>query len=212
MLIRPQMLCVAFIVLMLPYVSPSLVESRAVAQVSKQSRASADQQAIIEAYRTIEYGFRSRDLNHAFSVYAPGFTQVGLDGKVTNLEQMRRNWQQNFPNIRQAIVYYQFKQIQINGATATVLGIGNQILIVPYSMNSQGFASAMVSVDAVFQFQETYHALQVGGKQRMHAFCNKKYLEDNHRVLTQAFRGITHRNYQIIQFQGNKSASRFFQL
>ncbi|MHC5597882.1 MAG: nuclear transport factor 2 family protein, partial [Nostoc sp.] len=100
-----------------------------------------------------------KDLNQAFSVYAPEFTQVEVDGKVSKLDQIRQFWQQNLPKIRQINVMRE-NQIQINGQTATVLGTGYQTAIVSNPKNPQ----VPVPRYAVFQYQDTWKRTNLGWK------------------------------------------------
>lgn len=170
--IRPKMLSVAFLALMLPYVSPSLVESKAVAQVSKQSRASADQQAIIQAYRTMKDGLWNRNINQAFSVCSPKFTNVMPNKEVKNLEQIRSEWQQAIPKLFQIILSYRSGQIQINGTTATVLGIEDLYQNFPDPQKNSPHAYS--SVTTVTQFQDTWKRTPSGWK-----LTNRRTLQQN---------------------------------
>ena len=59
-----------------------------------------DKQAIIVANRTID-GVQVKDINQAFSAYAPELTQVELDGKIRNLAQISQGKQTNNPSKNQ---------------------------------------------------------------------------------------------------------------
>ncbi|MHC5773191.1 nuclear transport factor 2 family protein [Nostoc sp.] len=119
----------------------------------------ADKQAIIESYRTLDAGIQRKNLNQAVSVYAPEFTQVEMDGKVRNLEQIRKDWQQNVPNIRQIQVMRE-QRIKINGQTATVVGTGYQSAIFSNPNNPQ----VPIPVSTVFQYQDTWKRTNSGWK------------------------------------------------
>lgn len=58
-------------------------------QVSNQ----ADKQAIIRAYQAIDAAFERKDVNQLYSYYAPEYSGIGLDGKITNLQQQSQGIQ-----------------------------------------------------------------------------------------------------------------------
>lgn len=120
-----------------------------------------DKQALLEAYRTIEVGSQRKDFNQVFSVYAPEYTGVSLDKKVSNLEQTRQNTQRNLQYIRKInMIRHEHKQIQINGQTATVLGIGYLSAIVSNPKNPQVTAP----MSGVWQYQDTWKRTPGGWK------------------------------------------------
>lgn len=118
-----------------------------------------DKQAIIEAYHAIDTAIQHKDFNQASFFYAPEFTQVEMDGKVRNLEQIRKAEQQFLQNIRQINVMRE-QQIIINGQTATVLGTGYQNTIVSNPNNPQ----VPVPVSSVFRYQDTWKRTDHGWK------------------------------------------------
>jgi hypothetical protein len=119
----------------------------------------ADKQAIIEASRTLDDGLQRKNLNQAFSIHAPEFTQVDMDGKVRNLEQIRKDTQQLFQKIRQVRVIRE-QQITINGQTATEVGTAYQTIIWPNPNNPQ----VPIPVFTVFQYQSTWKRTNSGWK------------------------------------------------
>lgn len=175
--IQKRILSVVFVALMLPVAVRGIVESKAVAQVSKQSKITTDQQQIIEAYRIIAVGIKNRDVNLAHSVYAPEFTQIETNGAVINFEQSRQAFQQDTQNIHQVVgAYFNFKQIQVNGSTATVIGTGNQTRVAVFRKNAPPrFDPALVPgyveisydyvpLSIVYEFQETWKRTSSGWK------------------------------------------------
>jgi|GEM_PF-4987938 len=85
----------------------------------------ADKQAITNAYQAINAAFERKDIDRVFSYYAQEYTSIGVDGKLINLKQQRQQTQEFFRNVRQINVDNEIKQIQINGSTATVVGVAN---------------------------------------------------------------------------------------
>jgi hypothetical protein len=171
MFIRLKLFFVAFAALMLPCNIPNLVESKAIAQVSKQNGIDASQQAIIAGYQTMREGLWNRNINQTFSVYSPQYTAVSPDGKVKSLKQIRDEWQQIMPKLYQLIFSYKFQQIQINGATATVLGIENQYINFPDPQKNSPYAYS--SVSGVTQFRDTWKYTSNGWK-----LTNRRILQE----------------------------------
>ncbi len=179
MFMRSKLLTIAFIGLMLPLAPPYIVESRANAQVSKQSRANTDQQAIIKAYRTIVSGLKNKNFNQAYSVHAPEYTAINSEGKVTNLKQLRQNWQRNWQNIHQFVdLGYDFKQIQVSGSTATVLGTGYATVVAVVRNSSGANDLDYKPLSIVIQFQDTWKRTDLGWK-----ITNSRTLQENVTVI-----------------------------
>jgi ketosteroid isomerase-like protein len=84
-----------------------------------------DKQAITNTYQAINAAFERKDINQYFSYLAPEYTYIGVDGKLINLKQQRQQTQEFFRNVRQIKIDYEIKQIDINGPTATVVGVEN---------------------------------------------------------------------------------------
>ncbi len=162
MFIRSKLFFAAFFALMLLCYIPNLVESRAIAQVSKQNGRDANQQAIIAGYQTMKEGLWNRNINQIFSVCSPNYTAVMPDGKVKSLQQIRGEWQQVMPKLYQIIFSYKFQQIQINGATATVLGIENRYMNFPDPQKDSPYAYS--SISGVHQFRDIWKYSSNGWK------------------------------------------------
>lgn len=152
MFIRSKIVSVAFIALILPYTIPSIIESRAEAQVSKQSKSDVDQQAIIQAYRIMAIGFKNKDVSQIFYFHAPNFTQFE-NGELANLEQCRQSTLRDFKRINQVVSSnYNFKEIEVSSSTATVFGTGH--------INTIAFGTRPLSI--VFQFRDTWRRTTSG--------------------------------------------------
>ena len=165
----------------------------------------ADKQAIIEATRTLDDGIQRKNLNQAFSIYAPEFTQVEIDGKVRNLEQIRKDTQQFFQKIRQVQTIRE-EQITINGQTATVVGTGYQTGIWPNPNNPQ----VPIPVFTVFQYQDTWKRTNSGWKAtnarilQSNNFGGQQSSQVNRRKLTPAQEQIEIMRYQqMMRFNNN---------
>lgn len=61
----------------------------------------ADKQAIMEAYRALNAAIERKDVNQLFADHAPEYTLIDRNGKLTNLEQQRREWRQYIQTVRQ---------------------------------------------------------------------------------------------------------------
>jgi hypothetical protein len=106
----------------------------------------SDKQEIIKAYRAINTAIEQKNINQLFANYAPDFTIIRIDGRLTNLEKERQETQRNFQNIRQINVHDDIKEIKINGQKAKVVGIGYSTLIISDPRNNQvSIPFAMVS-------------------------------------------------------------------
>lgn len=150
--IRLKLVFAVFIALMLPYTIPSIIKSSAEAQVSKQDSTSADQQAIIQAYQFIAFGYKDKDVNKIFYFHAPNFT-LFEDGELVNLEQCRQNTLRDFKRINQVVSSnYNFKEIEVSSSTATVFGTGH--------INTIAFGTRPLSI--VFQFRDTWRRTTSG--------------------------------------------------
>ncbi|NMG06589.1 nuclear transport factor 2 family protein [Brasilonema sp. UFV-L1] len=119
-----------------------------------------DKQAIIEAYRKYDAAIERKDINQTFADYAPEFTIVRLNGKLTNLKQERQQTQKSFQNVRQIKVHNEIKQIQINGQTATVIGVGHSKAIISNSKNPQ----VPVPYSSISQYQDSWKRTNSGWK------------------------------------------------
>ncbi|MHC0062795.1 nuclear transport factor 2 family protein [Nostoc sp. UIC 10890] len=119
-----------------------------------------DKQAIIEAYRALKTAVERKDVNQVYAYYAPEYTLIRQNGKLLNLEQSRQDTQQYFQTIRQINVHDEIKQIQINGQTATVIGIGYSSAIISNPKNPQ----VPVPVSAVSQYQDIWKRTSSGWK------------------------------------------------
>jgi len=120
----------------------------------------ADKQAIIKAYRTMNAAVERKDINQAYANHAPEYTLIGQNGKLMNLEQSRQMTQQNFKTIRQINVHHEIQQIQINGQTATVIGIGYTSAIISNPKNPQ----VSVPYSSVSQYQDIWKRTPGGWK------------------------------------------------
>lgn len=150
----------------------------------------SDKQAIIKAYRTMDAAIERKNLNQAFSVVAPEFTYVDLDGKVKNLAQIRKEYQQLFPRVRQMKTAREYTKIQIKGQTATVLGIGYQSVLISDPKNPQ----VSVPANAVLQFQDTWKRTRGGWKT-----TNSRLLQQNITVREQGIQTSIPPNNQVRQ-------------
>lgn len=90
----------------------------------------ADKQAIMKVYRASNEAVQRKDVNQVYADYAPEYTSIDQNGKLRNLEQSRQQTQQFFQTTRQINVQDEIKQIQINGQTATVMGVGYMSAII----------------------------------------------------------------------------------
>jgi ketosteroid isomerase-like protein len=120
----------------------------------------ADKQAIIKAYRTMNAAIERKDINQVYADCAPEYTSIEQNGKLTNLEQSRQMTQQNFKTIRQINVHDEIQQIQINGQTATVIGIGYTSAIISNPKNPQ----VPIPFSSVSQYQDIWKRTPGGWK------------------------------------------------
>ncbi|NMG21039.1 nuclear transport factor 2 family protein [Brasilonema bromeliae] len=120
----------------------------------------ADKQAIMKAYAAYNAAIERKDVNQIFADYAPEFTIIRPNGKLTNLEQERQQTQNDFKNIRQIKAHDEIKQIQINGQTATVIGIGYTSAIGSNPNNPQ----VPVPFSNVSQYQDIWKRTPGGWK------------------------------------------------
>ncbi len=129
-----------------------------------------DKQAIIESYRTVDAGFQHNNLNQAFSFYAPEFTQVEMDGKVENLEDIRYYWLSNPQNSRHIQIMHEPQLIKINGQTATVVETAYISTFISNPNNPQ----VPIAVSTVLQSQDTWKLTNSGWK-----VTNARILQSN---------------------------------
>lgn len=120
----------------------------------------ADKQAIMEAYRAYDAAIERKDVNQVFADYAPEYTLIRQNGKLINLEQSRQETRQYFQTLRQINVNNEIKEIQINGQTATVIGIRYTSAIISNPKNPQ----VPVPYSSVGQYQDIWKRTPGGWK------------------------------------------------
>lgn len=104
-------------------IDKSSFPKKAIAQNNQASK-QADKQAIIQVYQAMNAAIERKDINQLYSHYAPEYSSIGLDGRSTNLQQQSQEIQKFFQILSKIKARSEFKQIQISGQTATVVGVG----------------------------------------------------------------------------------------